>query len=41
MFQNTGISISIPTLEIEIPITFDKFDQTFRRKSELISIGIS
>jgi hypothetical protein len=28
-------------MEIEILITFDKFDQKFHRKSKWISIGIS
>jgi hypothetical protein len=30
----------IPTVEVEIPITFDNFDQLFRRMFKLISIGI-
>jgi hypothetical protein len=32
--------ISIPTVEFEIPITFDNFDPNFRRKSKLILIEI-
>jgi hypothetical protein len=33
------IGISIPTVKIEIPISFDNFNQKWRRKSKLISIG--